>query len=69
MKAMQRYISEAILAVLTLGITSVSVDGQERRGPVAVKQLAQDNSELQRDVQQFETDLKTLRRSLRHRAS
>jgi hypothetical protein len=70
MKAMQRYISQAILAVvLTLGISNVRVAGQERGGPVAVKQSARDNSELQRDVQDFETDVKTLRQSLRRHAN
>ena len=70
MKAMQRYISPALLTmVLTLGISCVRAAGQERGGPVAVKQSARDNSELQRDVQDFETDVKTLRESLRRHAN
>jgi hypothetical protein len=66
MKAMRRYISQAMLTgVLTLGISNARVAGQERGGPVA----ARDHSELQRDLQDFETDVKTLRRSLRRHAN
>jgi len=70
MEAMQRYISPAMLTVvLTLGISCVRAAGQERWGPVAVKQSARDNSELQQDVQDFETDVNTLRESLRRHAN